>query len=382
MFKLVSGAFAALMISTVALGAAEDAGPRIVTHKVNDAVHILYGGNGLGASVGVVETSAGLVLIDAMRDKTADQLAEALGGVSDKPVSYLFNTHRHEDHTSGNGAFLDKGAVLIRQANAPEGGEVNQIRFDKHLSLTVGGVTFEAFAVQSHTPDDVLVYMPRENILFLGDTFTTNWHPTFYSGGEKGQLAVLEQVLRIADDNTVILPGHGAVTDRKGVIAYRDAFNLWMARMRQLSAEGMSVEQVVADAGLRDISRQFLQDGSTDEIRAKSYQRFIERTISTELMPVDTSVLPHLADYVGEYLFEDGRQLRLELAEDRLKVFRNGLLFGTLVPLSKTEFHFPGWLESDGKMIFSFNDAGEVTGVALTNSDASFPAEKVAKPQR
>ncbi|NVJ70041.1 MAG: MBL fold metallo-hydrolase [Alphaproteobacteria bacterium] len=382
MFKLVSGAVAALMISTVAFGAAEDAEPRIVTYKVNGAVNILYGGNGLGASVGVVDTSEGLVLIDAMRDKTADQLAEALGGVSDKPVSYLFNTHRHEDHTSGNGAFLDNGAVLIRQANAPDGGEVNQIRFADHLAMTIGGVKFEAYSTPSHTWDDVLVYLPKENILFMGDTFTTNWHATFFAAGEKGQIAVIEKALVLADDATLIVPGHGAVTDRKGILVYRDAVKNWMARARALSAKGMGLDEMAADAELQAIANSFLQDGSKEEIPAVRYRRFVERVISTELMPMDASVLPHLGDYVGEYLFEDGRQLRLELAKDRLKAFRNGLLFGTLVPLSKTEFHFPGWLESDGKMIFSFNDAGEVTGVALTNSDASFPAEKVAKPQR
>ncbi len=366
------------LISPTVCSAVDVTSPKVETHKIADGVHVIYGGNGLGASVGVVETREGLVLIDAMRQKTASQLDAALKQISDKPVSHVFNTHRHEDHTDGNIVFTQKGAVLIRQANAPDGGEAKQVRFEERIDLNIGDVQFVALAARSHTPDDALVYLPGRNVIFLGDTFTTNWHPTFYSGGEAGQYAVIDRVLELADEHTVIVPGHGRVTDWDGVVFYKAAFTDWMARMRELTTSGASADQMEADTALKAIARRFLQDGSKEEIRPAGYRRFIERTISTELMPVDESVLAQLADYVGDYRYEDGMALRIDAVEGGLRIVEGGHLSGVAIPLSRGRFHFPGRLEGEGHLTFQFDDEGGVIGATYVGEDRSWPATRVS----
>ncbi|SDD89707.1 MBL fold metallo-hydrolase [Kordiimonas lacus] len=368
---------AAFLLSTPFISADAESEPQIRHHKIAKGFHVLYGGNGLGASVGVIETSDSLVLVDAMRDRTTAKLAAALQEISDKPVSHVFNTHRHEDHTSGNSAFVEQGAILVRQANGPGAGEGRQIRFEKKVILNVGGVRFEAYSVQSHTPEDALIRVPAANVIFLGDTFTTNWHPTFYSGGEAGQLAVVERVLALADDKTVIVPGHGNVTNRQGVIVYRDAFRDWMDRMRELASAGWTADQMAADVELKSISKRFLQDGSRDEMRPAGYRRFIKRTISTELTTANESVLPHLGEYVGTYRYADGMLLRVELAEGGLTIFEGGQLSGHVIPLSKDKFHFPGRLEGEGHLTFQFDGGGNVTGATYVGEDQSWPAARV-----
>ncbi len=371
-------AIAALFLMAPSVSSADEAAnPQIEPQEIADGVYVLYGGNGLGASVGVVELPEGLVLIDAMRQKSASQLDAALRKISDKPVSHVFNTHRHEDHTDGNVAFVQKGAVLVRQANAPDGDEPKQIRFKEGFDREIGGVRFVALAVQSHTPDDALVYLPGRNVIFLGDTFTTNWHPTFYSGGEVGQYSVIDKVLELVDEHTVIVPGHGRVTNRDGIVRYEAAFKDWMTRMRELVASGASAGQMAEDAKLKAVARRFLQDGSKEIIRPASYRRFIERTISTELMPIDQGVLTQLADYVGDYRYADGMALRVEAVEDGLRIIEGGRLSGIAIPLSRSRFHFPGRLEGEGHLTFQFDGEGRVIGATYVDEDRNWPAARV-----
>lgn len=372
----IKAAVVSIAITTVAFASDSTSDPQIVSHQINDRIHVLYGGNGLGSNVGVIVTEEGLILMDAMRDRSAEKLTKALAEISARPVSHVFNTHRHEDHISGNGGFVDAGATLVRQSSAPNGDEPKQIRFDEKLDMEIGGVRVEAYAIASHTPDDALIFLPEENVMFLGDTFTTNWHPTFYFAGEAGQIAVIEKALELADERTVVVPGHGRASDKEGLAAYRDAFRLWLARTRELSAAGMTADQMAADAGLQAISKQFLQDGSREEIRASSYRRFIDRTISTELMPIDEGVLESLANYAGDYEYEDGMPLRIVLKNGVLHVYEDGRFSGKIVPLSRTKFHYPGRLDGEGHLTFQFGDNEKPIGATYVGESQSWPARR------
>lgn len=369
--------FFAFLVAAPAIAASETPEPEIEVSAQGAGVHILYGGNGLGSNVGVIETSDGLVLVDAMRDRTADKLRAALATISGAAVSHVFNTHRHEDHTSGNAGFVSGGAVLVRQALAPDGGEEGQIRFGDMLAMTIGGVRIEAYAVWSHTPDDALIVLPEQNIVFMGDTFTTNWHPTFYSGGEAGQLAVIEKALELGNDETLFVPGHGKAAGRAGLLAYRDGFNAWMAQARVLVAAGAGADAMEQDGKLASIAARFLQDGSQDAIRPKSYRRFIERTISTELMPVDEGAMARLADYAGSYLYEDSMALEVKAIDRALALYEDGAYAGRIIPLSPTRFHYPGSLEGEGHMEFELDDNGRPMAVSYVAGDRRLRAKRI-----
>jgi len=338
--------------------------------------YILYGGADWGGSVGVVETQDGLVLIDTMEAGAADQLRQALRRLSKKPVSHIFNTHGHRDHSGGNEAFLRQGARLMDyQGLMADRDDVSGL--SDTLTLAPGGVPVEIHAIASHTSGDILVFLPNQNVIFMGDAFTTNWHPTFYAGGETGQLAVIDKVLQLADEHTVIVPGHGRAGNRDSLLLYRSAFRSWMARMRALSHKGASVHDMQADPELRQIAAQFLQDGSTQALPERAYQRFVERTISTELMPTDREVLAHLDDYIGAYRYEDGMILRIQRADGGVRVTEGGALSGLAVPLSKTRFHFRGRLEGEGHLTFQFDAEGKVSGVTYMDDAESWSAVRI-----
>ena len=284
----VASVFVIVSFATcVATAFANEAGPRIPAQQVRDGLYVLHGGDELGANVGVLKHDNGLLLIDTMEEKASAKLMSTLGAIADAAVTHVINTHNHLDHAGGNRVFLAKDAVLVRQSSDPNNGEAEQLNFDGRIALTVGGQRVELYAVRSHAPDDALVYLPGQNVLFTGDTFTTNWHPTFYAGGETGQLAMIDLALDLSDDETVIVPGHGPVATRDGLLSYRAAFLDWMLRIRQLHAQGRTVEEMVTDPQLLQISTRFLRGAASDRLPDQNFRRFIERTIGTIAAPPD-----------------------------------------------------------------------------------------------
>lgn len=272
MKSFVSGLVLFALLSGVALAAEPD----INRTRVSEAFHVLDGSGGYGANVGVLEYEDGVVLIDTMLPAHATTLKAAVRQITDKPVTYIFNTHGHMDHTGGNDVFAAGGAATVPVDGTGESDAAAD------FSATYGSAEVRVYAVVSHSNADRLIFLPGPNVLFMGDTFTTNWHPTFYAGGAKGQLATIAAALEIADDDTVIVPGHGSLSDRQGLMVYQNAFKDWIARMAELDAGSMSTDQLAADEGLRRIAARFMQGGSPAELPEQSYRRFIERTVTVE----------------------------------------------------------------------------------------------------
>lgn len=378
MFQKIMAACAVLITCVLLAPAGSGADDRqIETHRVSERVHILYGHGGLGSNIGAIQTDDGLILVDTMWARTGEALATALASISPDRVSHVFNTHRHDDHTSGNDRFLEQGAILVRQSEVSGGAAEDQILFGENLTMNIGGVRVEAFGIAAHTPYDALIYLPDENVIFLGDTFATNWHPTFYGGGEGGQLAVIDKALSLADEQTVFVPGHGIAVRRDGLLHYKNVFMAWMQRMRAMALEGQTLAVMKEDTALKAIADKFLQDGSRKEMPERAFHRFVERTISTELMPLDKAVIARLPDYAGSYMYDDGVSLEIRHAGDSLQLVENGMEAGHIVPLSSTRFHYPGRLEGEGHMVFELNEAGAVIGAAYVGSERRFPAKRI-----
>jgi glyoxylase-like metal-dependent hydrolase (beta-lactamase superfamily II) len=82
---------------------------------------------------------------------------------------------------------------------------------DKETSVTVGGVLFELKPVgPSHTPEDIVIYMPSEKVLFAGDVVFRSRIPYVGQADSKHWIAAMDSLL--AYDTSVIVPGHGAIS--------------------------------------------------------------------------------------------------------------------------------------------------------------------------
>jgi glyoxylase-like metal-dependent hydrolase (beta-lactamase superfamily II) len=104
----------------------------------------------------------------------------------------------------------------------------------------------------AHTDGDSIVWFPQANVMATGDIFTTNGYPNIdISVGATidGAIGAIDTMLSLANDQTKIVPGHGSLSNKAGLIEYRAMLATARDRIAKAKAEGKTEQQVV-DANL------------------------------------------------------------------------------------------------------------------------------------
>ncbi|MBU0587810.1 MAG: MBL fold metallo-hydrolase [Gammaproteobacteria bacterium] len=237
--------------------------PGVYAH-VGDTGGRTYENEGLNANIGLVVTKDGAVLIDPGASfQSARQIAEAARKVSPQPIKWVINTGGQDHRWLGNGYFKAHGAEIIAHADAEAD---MKARAQEHLSglkpvlkerldgtepayatrwlqgpenkLEFGGVVIEVkHRHGGHTPGDSLVWLPQSGVMLTGDVVyvdrTLGLLPVSSTRAWLESFAVIDQI-----QPTVIVPGHGNVTDL--ATARKDTRDLLLALRRQM---GKAVEQ-------------------------------------------------------------------------------------------------------------------------------------------
>lgn len=248
---------------------------QIKVEKLSDTISVLYG---KGGNIGVSAGADGVFMIDDQYAPMSDKIRTAVAGLSDKPISYVINTHWHGDHTGGNENFGKTSSLIIAHDNIRKrmksGGTIMPgnrvvppspkaalpiITFNDSLSLHLNGEEARLFHVPSaHTDGDGIIWFKGSNIIHMGDTFFYTMFPFIdhSSGGSiKGTIAAAELVLNMVDDKTQIIPGHGPVTDKAGLQAYKDMCITAFGKIAKMKESGMSLEDVIAAAPTSDFDK-------------------------------------------------------------------------------------------------------------------------------
>ena len=97
---------------------------------------------------------------------------------------------------------------------------------------------------------DVLAYVPDENLVFSGDVLFIGGHPILWAGPAANWIAACDYLLRLPVD--VIVPGHGPVTDKRGVRAVRDYLVYVRDEAKVRFDAGLSVYDAAMDISLAD----------------------------------------------------------------------------------------------------------------------------------
>ena len=135
----------------------------------------------------------------------------ALAQKEDLHIKYIFNTHHHFDHTTGNDALKKRtDAKIVRHAledDLVSGGPKADIRLKDEKTFKVGEITFQVFHTPGHTPGGLCLY--AEGQLFTGDTlFVGDSGRTDLAGGHRPTLgASIRRLMKLPDD-TIVWPGH------------------------------------------------------------------------------------------------------------------------------------------------------------------------------
>ena len=255
----------ALVLASPALWADEDQ-PEIQTQDLGQGIYVLFGE---GGNVALSAGSDGNFLVDDEWAPQSGAIKAAVQLVGEGAIRFVINTHWHGDHTGGNENFSNAGAVIVAHDNVRKRMSSDQfiealqwevpasapaalpvVTFGDGLKLHLNGNTVQVIHVaHAHTDGDALVLFTEANILHMGDLYFNGMYPfiDLSSGGSiGGMIAGVEKGLALADEHTKVIPGHGPVTDRAGLQAYRDLLVSWRDAVKVHKDAGASLEKTIA----------------------------------------------------------------------------------------------------------------------------------------
>jgi glyoxylase-like metal-dependent hydrolase (beta-lactamase superfamily II) len=122
-----------------------------------------------------------------------------------------------------------------------------------------------------------MVYLPKDKILFASDILFVNATPVMWAGPVENWLAALDKILDMKVD--VIVPGHGPITDKKGVGAVKGYWTFIQAEVGKRYDAGMTAEQAATDIALsEDFARQpFAGWNSPERIMTNTHTLYRQR---------------------------------------------------------------------------------------------------------
>jgi glyoxylase-like metal-dependent hydrolase (beta-lactamase superfamily II) len=274
----------------------------IKTTDLGDNVYML---EGQGGNITVAVASNGIIMVDGEFAPLHDKIKTAIALVSNLPVRYLIDTNFHDDHTGGNAPFARDGATVVSEINVRTrlaAGTTNGLTgvktppvpdtalpaktYTGALKLRLPGrVADLRHIANAHTDGDTFVWFKTANVLATGDTFTNGRYPDidFANGGNiKGMIAATDAYLKLVNDRSRIVPGHGPVADRAALVAYRAMLVTARDRTAKLVTDGKSEDDVVAAKPFADLDAKWARD----ELAASNFIRVVYRSLKDEKKPL------------------------------------------------------------------------------------------------
>ncbi len=264
--------------------------------KTTDLGNKTYMLQGRGGNITVAVGTDGIIMVDSEFAPLHDKIKAAIEKISPLPIKYLIDTHFHGDHTGGNAPFHKDGAVVVAQDNIRvrlTAGTMNGLTGNKTAPVAAEALPTETYVgglktVQvggreallnhvnnAHTDGDTWVFFPDANVLATGDTFTnTGRYNTidFANGGDvRGLIRAVDGYIKVSNDDTKVVPGHGALAKKADLIAWREMLVTSRDRVRNLFDEGQSEQQVVAEKPLADLDKKW----AANDQQAQNWLRMV-----------------------------------------------------------------------------------------------------------
>ena len=250
----------------------------ISTIKINDHISMLQW-SGAGNMM-LLSGKDGNILIDDQFAPLSEKINAAIQAINPGQVKFLFNTHYHRDHSGGNVNFANKGATIFAHDNVRVrlAADSTKLKFAKltkpEPSAAFPVVTFfdgmnvylnnEDIVIfhvdNAHTDGDAMFYLPKSNVLHTGDCFMKGRFPFIdvNSGGSvNGWINAVSRALILIDDETIIIPGHGDLANKKD---YRDVHEAVMSlrdAVKKTMKTGQNLDKILAMNLTKDYDKTF-----------------------------------------------------------------------------------------------------------------------------
>lgn len=238
----------------------------VTVQRLRGNVSVLIGS---GGNISVLSGPDGKLLIDGGIAVSQARLVAALDGIGPGPAKYVVNTHYHWDHSDGDAWLHDAGATIVAHDNTlkrlkegtrvidwsftfravPEGG-LPTVTFKDDKTILFGDETvILKYRGTGHTDTDVTAYFRNADILAVGDIWWNGYYPFIdYSAGGSidGVIRQVNDCIKASTNHTIIVPGHGDVSDRETLIEFRDMLVDVRKRVAKLKHQGKTLAETVA----------------------------------------------------------------------------------------------------------------------------------------
>lgn len=240
----------------------------------------LYMLTGAGGNTGLLVGDDQVLLIDSQHSQLSNKIMRAIKAITDKPVTYLLNTHMHGDHIGGNESFVNKGAIVVshdkvrtrlssvqysrlRQREIPPvaSAALPTLTFSQNIHLYIGDIDVIAvYSPRSHTDGDTIAEFRGANVIQMGDLFFNGTFPYIdigAGGSLNGLIAACELALARMDRNTKIIPGHGPLATRADFRNYIRMLKRVYRLINKAISDGQSKEDVLAANPLQSLEAEW-----------------------------------------------------------------------------------------------------------------------------
>ena len=258
--------------------------------QVRDDIYMLVGA---GGNITMQVGADGILLVDTQYAPLSNKILAEIRKISDRPIHYIVDTHHHGDHTGGNanlraagntvsggnmaGAIRDSGvgAAIIAHENVlnhlstatgaqatPSSGWPTDTYFGNKKEMYFNGEGIEILHMPAaHTDGDSIVFFRRSDVISAGDVFVTNGYPFIdlsNGGNVQGIVSALNRIIDLCipvygqEGGTLVIPGHGRLSDVGDVINYREMVTIVRDRVQDMIKKNMTLDQVKAAKPTRD----------------------------------------------------------------------------------------------------------------------------------
>ena len=243
--------------------------------KVSETTHCFFGlsevmderNNGNMSNSCFVNMGASYLVIDSGPTyQYALQAYKKMKDIKNLPISYVVNTHVHDDHWLGNSYYKELGVEIIGSRAFNDEPKVEMTRMQKRISPDAYAKTTQVFPTilvkdkktlnfdskiveiisvnkKAHTDSDLLVYIPSEKMVFVGDLVFNDRLPSIRDGSLTGWLAALDEVRQM--DVEYIIGGHGKIVDRSSIDMTYNYIKTLRERVASLIEDGEEIGDVV-----------------------------------------------------------------------------------------------------------------------------------------
>jgi len=268
----------------------------IKTTDLGDNVYML---EGQGGNITVAVAKDGIIMVNGEFAALHDKIKAAIAAISNLPIKYLINTHFHGDHTGGNQPFAKDGATVVAEINVKTrltAGTTNGLTGAKTPPAQADALPAKTYTgafklrldgrvadlkhiANAHTDGDTYVWFKTANVLSTGDTFTNGRYPNidFANGGNiRGMIAASDAYLKLVNDKSRIVPGHGPIGDKAALLEYRAMLVTARDRMAKLVKDGKSEDDVVTAKPLSDLDAKW----APTELASNNFIRVVYHSLA------------------------------------------------------------------------------------------------------